>query len=58
MARKAVLDTATLRAAICGIDHPATELVLTRQCADVAKLMYHLRLNGDRTQPDTFAEVD
>ena len=29
-----------LRSAINGVDHAPTELVLTRQCADVSKLMY------------------
>ena len=36
-----------LRSAINGVDHAPTELVLTRQCADVSKLMYHMRINGD-----------
>ena len=39
---------ATLREAIIGIDHAPTELTLTRQCADVSKLVYHMRINGDR----------
>ena len=31
--------------AIVGVDHAPTELVLPRQCADVSKLMYHMRIN-------------
>ena len=43
-----VAKTAELRSAIVEVSHPATELVLTRQCADVSKLSYQLRTNGDR----------
>ena len=35
------------RAMIATVDHAATELVLTRSCADVAKLSYWLRCYGD-----------
>ena len=35
------------RAMIATVDHAATELVLTRSCADVAKLSYRLRGYGD-----------
>eukprot|EP00973_Karenia_brevis_P040460 5591648-Karenia_brevis.AAC.1 len=48
MALDSVKATSDLRSAILEIDHPQTELVLTRQCADVSKLMYQMRLNGDR----------
>ena len=41
-----------LRSAINGVDHAPTELVLTRQCADVSKLMYHMRINGDLLDHD------
>ena len=41
-------QVATLREAIVGIDHTPTEFVLTRQCANVSKLVYHMRINGDR----------
>ena len=35
------------RTAILSLDHPQTELVLLRLCADVSKVQYNLRLNGD-----------
>ena len=38
------------RLALLEVGHSATELVLTRLCADVSKLSYQLRLNGDRVQ--------
>ena len=44
-----------LRSAINGVDHAPTELVLTRQCADVSKLMYHMRINGDILDHDLLA---
>ena len=47
-----------LRSAINGVDHAPTELVLTRQCADVPKLMYHMRINGDILDHDLFASFD
>ena len=47
-----------LRSAINGVDHAPTELVLTRQCADVSKLMYHMRINGDILDHDLFASFD
>ena len=48
----ATLDKAArTHKALLDIGHAPTELVLTRQCGDVAKLSYHLRLNGDRV-PD------
>ena len=36
-----------MRSAIGSVDHAPTEMVLTRQCADVSKLMYHMRIKGD-----------
>ena len=30
------------------IEHPATELVLSRKCCDVGKVMHVLRCSGDR----------
>ena len=36
-----------MRSAIVSVDHARTETVLTRQCADVSKLTYHMRINGD-----------
>ena len=47
-----------LRSAINGVDHAPTELVLTRQCADVSKLMYHMRINGDILDHDLLASFD
>ena len=47
-----------LRSAINGVDHAPTELVLTRQCADVSKLMYHMRINGDVLDHDLLASFD
>ena len=35
-----------MRSAIVSVDHASTGMVLTRQCADVSKLMYHMRING------------
>ena len=52
-----VRKTADLREAICGIGHSATELVLTRQCVDVSKLAHHMRLNGDRIDPELLARL-
>ena len=40
------------------MDHAPTELVLTRQCADVSKLLYHMRINGDILDHDLFASID
>ena len=47
-----------VRSAINGVDHAPTELVLTRQCADVSKLMYHMRINGDILDHDLLASFD
>ena len=41
-----------------GVDHAPIELVLTRQCADVSKLMYHMRINGDILDHDLLASFD
>ena len=43
--------TRKLRDAIADIDHPPTELILTRRCLDVSKLSYLLRCDGD-TAPE------
>ena len=45
--RQAVESSSELRQAILSVDHAPTEVVLTRQCADVSKLTNHLRLGGD-----------
>ena len=55
---EAIDKAAELREAIADIDHAATEVVLTRQCADVAKLSYHLRLNGDRIGDELLCRFD
>ena len=47
-----------LRSAINGVDHAPTEMVLTRQCADVSKLMYHMRINGDILDHELLASFD
>ena len=47
-----------LRSAINGVDHAPTELVLTRQCADVSKLMHPMRINGDMLDHDLLASFD
>ena len=36
-----------MRTATTSVDHAPTEIVLTRQSADVSKLVYHLRISGD-----------
>ena len=41
-----------MRCAVGSVDHAPTEMVLTRQCADVSKLMYHMRINGDMLDQD------
>ena len=47
-----------LRSPINGVDHAPTELVLTRQCADVSRLMYHMRINGDMLDHDLLGSYD
>ena len=38
--------------------HAPTEMVLTRQCADVSKLKYHMRMNGDVSDHDLLASFE
>ena len=57
-AAECVRQTSALREAICEIGHAPTELILTRQCADVSKLMYHMRINGDRLDPGVLSAFD
>jgi len=57
-AKKVVKKVAELRHCLAGLDHVATELVLTRRCADVAKLGYALRCSGDRLDKDVLEEFD
>ena len=47
-----------MRSAIGSVDHAHTEMVLTRQCADVSKLMYHMRINGDLLDQDLLVAFD
>ena len=47
-----------MRSAIASVDHATTEMVLTRQCADVSNLMYHMRTNGDLLDQDLLAAFD
>ena len=47
-----------MRSAIVSVDHALTETVLTRQCADVSMLVYHMRINGDLLDQDLLAAVD
>ena len=47
-----------LRSASNGVDHAPTEFVLKRQCADVSKLMYYMRINGDILDHDLLASFD
>ena len=46
------------RFAIASVGHAATEMVLTRLCADVGTLVYQLRLNGDQIDSDLLARHD
>jgi len=57
-AQDLVVKTRELHAAIGTIDHPATELVLTRRCADVSKLTYTLLCSGDMVRGDVLEEFD
>ena len=47
-----------MRSAIGSVDHAPTVMVLTRQCADVSKLMYHMRINGDLLDQDLLVTLD
>ena len=38
--------------------HAPTEMVLTRQCADISELMYHMRINGDMLDKDLLVAFD
>ena len=57
-AQVTVAKTRALHEAIGSIDHPATELVLTRRCADVSKLTYTLRCSGDKVAEAVLEEFD
>ena len=37
--------------------HALAEMVLSRQCADVSKLMYHMRINGDVVKKHRWADM-
>ena len=47
-----------MRSAIGSVDHAPTEMVLTRQCADVSKHMYHMRIGGDMLDQDLLVAFD
>ena len=47
-----------VRSAIGSVDHAPIEMVFTRQCADVSKLMYHMRINGDLLDQDLLVAFD
>ena len=47
-----------MRSATGSVDHAPMEMVLTRQCADVSKLMYHMRINGDLLDKDMLVAFD
>ena len=47
-----------MRSAMGSVDHAPTEMVLTRQCADVSKLMYHMRIDGDLLDKDLLVAFD
>ena len=47
-AAKLISKTIELHGKVNSIDHAATEMVLTRQCANVSKLVYAMRTQGDR----------
>eukprot|EP00973_Karenia_brevis_P041843 5792188-Karenia_brevis.AAC.1 len=46
------------REGVASLDDPASELILTRQCLDVAKVGYNMRCSGDRLQPEVLREFD
>ena len=47
-----------MRSPIVSVDHAATEMVLTRQCADVSKLMSLMRIIGDVADHDLLASFE
>ena len=47
-----------MRFAIGSVDHTPTEMVLTRHCADVSKIMCHMRINGDMLDHDLLVAFD
>ena len=49
---------AELHSNIADIDDPATELVLTRKCADVSRAMYLMRCCGDRLLQQDLEKFD
>ena len=50
--------TANVHDAILRIGDPATELVLTKRCADVCKITYAMRVGGDQLQRSTLLKFD
>lgn len=58
LARERVDACAELRGALLEIDHAPTELVLTRQRANVSKLLYHMRIDGGRIDDAVLERLD
>ena len=54
---RVVATTGELHDAIGGIDDPATQMVLRSSCADVNKVVYLLRLNGDKLAASELEEL-
>ena len=51
-------NTATVQQAIAACEHAATELVLTRRCADVCKVTHLLRVAGAAFDPASLKQFD
>ena len=47
-----------MRSATGSVDYASTEMVFTRQCADVSMLMYHMRINGDMLDQELLVAFD
>ena len=47
-----------MRFATGSVDHTPTEMVLTRHCDDVSKIMCHVRINGDMLDHDLLVAFD
>ena len=51
-------DVAEAHEALATLEDPATELVLTRQCLNVCKVMYTLRSDGAALSPEALSRYD
>ena len=56
--RRALARVEQVRGGIATLEDPGAELVLTRKCADVAKVSYVMRCSGDRLDEDLLKEFD